>query len=293
MNQKNAYLKIFLVLALILSCFCGTALAQKATKMSEKQTLVGLDKEYSRGELIKIKVSPLPGSANTITAIYKFSLLENGKVSQNCEQLTKSEKNTDTKKATSDFIFTARCDPNTRYQVLFMVTYIETKTGTSEIVEVVSPDPVIHDVKISGTVPEPLPDPTVPDGKFGMIRVIYLESQKLTLSPSVKKALFEEMRNTFSGLSSKIAAGVYKDSSIEQEQVDRINGFLTDSGNATTEAFKKVNLPKETFDGNIDVAIKGKLQELFDKGFLRKFNDYQVVYAEIAEGFDLAARTIK
>ena len=263
----------------------------KGSKMEAKQTLLGLDKEYMPGELIQIKVSPLPGSANTITAVYNFTLLENGKPSQSCEVLTKKEKNTDPKKSGSDFIFTMKCGGLAKYQVVFGVTYIETKSGTSEIISVESPELVIYDVKVSGVQPEP--EPNVPDGNYGMIRAVYMEALKLKLDKPVKIALFGAMRNAFSGMSSKIAAGIYKDSTNEEEQADKINKFLMDSKEATTKAFDDAKVDNTTFDGNMDVVIKDKLKELFDKGQLRKFSEYQNLYAEISQGFDLALKNLQ
>ena len=53
---------------------------EKIAKMEDiKQEILGVNKEFKRGQLIKLKVSPLPVSDNPITAAYKFTLLENGK----------------------------------------------------------------------------------------------------------------------------------------------------------------------------------------------------------------------
>lgn len=288
----------YLVSIFLSLCIVGATISeekpvqtQQIIKMDNiKQTLIGLEKEYNAGELIKIKTSPLPLSTNLITAIYKFSLLENGKVSQNCEVLTKSESNSAPKKSGSDFIFTAKCGGGIKYQVLFSVIYIETKAGTPEIVDTYSPEIQVYDVKISGVQPPSPDNPDVPPGNYGMIRVVYLECQKLSLDKATKAKLYINMRNAFSGMSTKIAAGVYKDSDNEAEQADNINRFLKDSKEATSSAFEQSGVDKSKFDGNIDIAVKSKMEELFSSGKLRRFSEYQSLWAEISQGFDLATK---
>ena len=270
--------------------------SQGVIKITEiKQVLAGLDKEYAPGKLIKIKISPLPTSSNVITAIYRITLLENGKVSQDCEVLTKSARSNDPPKTASDFIFTAQCGAKIKYQVLFAVTYIETKPGTAEIIDTFSPDIALYDVKISGQ-PDIVPDPDNPDippGNYGMIRLTYLECQKLTLDKATKIKLFTNMRNTFSGMSSKIAAGIYKDSNNDEDQAANVNKFLNDAKEANNKAFEDSGVPKTTFDGNIDIAVKTKMEELFNSGKLRKFSEYQALWAEISQGFDLAVKGLQ
>lgn len=290
-------LGLFLCFSLL---FCGQTYGEdrksdvKVVKMEDiKQELTGLNKEYNQGDLVKVKISPLPKTANTITAVYKLSLLENSKKSDNCEALTKVEKSTDEKRDGSDFVFAARGSPNNRYQILFAATYIEHKPGTNEIVNVYNPDIAVYDVKINGNNPGPQPDVDpniIPDGPNGFIKLVYNESMKLKTDKIKSKTLFTNLANSFSGMSSKIAAGIYKDSTDDAEQADRVNRFLTESKELNNKAITDSGVDKILFDGTFDVAIKGKLDELFNAGKLRKFNEYQSIWAEIAEGYRLAAK---
>ena len=271
--------------------------AQVGAKMSEiKQTLLGLEKEVAPGQLIKIKVSPMQvTSENTVTAIYKFALLENGKLSNNCETLTTSEKNTDPPKTGSDFIMTTLCDNTIKYQVIFSVTYIETKTGTKEVISVTNSPVAIYDVKVSGYKP-PTPNPTpnpdnIPDSNFGLIRIVYLECIKMELDKDKKAILFDALANTFSAMQSKIAAGVYKDSTNEDEQIDRVETFLKETKTSVNDAIKKTGIDPKIFDGKVDVAIQGVLSKAYDAGKMKKFADYQSAWAEIAEGFRLSLKS--
>ncbi len=269
----------------------------KVVRMEDiKQEILGLDKEYTRGRLIKIKVSPLPASENTITAMYKFTLLKNGKKSEDFEILSNSAKNTDPQKSTSDLIFTIPCDFTGKYQVIFAATYIETKTGTNEVIRVYNPEVLVYDVKMSGAAPDvPDIDPDVPAGKFGIIKPVYQAALKLDVPKEKKTALFEGLANSFSSMSSTIAAGVYKDSADEATQAENINKFLKAAIEQNNKAIENV-LGKEgrsKFDGTIDVVVKKKLDELFDSGKMRKFSDYQDFWAEVSEGFRQAMKGVQ
>lgn len=263
-------------------------------KMSEiKQTLSGLDKEVIPGTLVKVKVSPLPSTTNVITAVYKFGLLENGKLSNNYEVLTSSERNTDAPKLTSDLIFTTQPINTIRYQVLFSAVYIETKPGTSEIVSVQNGPINVYEVKVAGyTPPPPTPNPDViPDGNFGLIRSVYLESVKLSLEKDKKTKLFTNLANAFSGMSSKIAAGVYKDDTNEDTQIKRIEDFLKETKSLVNKATEDAGVEPKVLDGNVDVVVKNALEKAYNEGKMRKFADYQAAWAEIAEGYRLALKT--
>lgn len=263
-------------------------------KMSEiKQTLSGLDKEVTPGTLVKVKVSPLPTSTNTITAVYKFGLLENGKLSNNYEVLTSSERNTDPAKTTSDLIFTTQPMNTIRYQVLFSAVYIETKPGTTEIISVQNGPINVYEVKVAGYVPPDVPpDVVIPDGNFGLIRSVYLESIKLGITKELKVKLFTNLSNVFSGMSSKIAAGVYKDDANEDTQIKRIEDFLKETKTLVNNATKDSGVDPKVLDGNIDVVVKSALEKAYADGKMRKFADYQAAWAEIAEGYRLALKNV-
>lgn len=267
---------------------------EKIAKMEDiKQEILGVNKEFKRGQLIKLKVSPLPVSDNPITAAYKFTLLENGKKSEDLEILTKSQKNSDPVKDGSDIIFTARCDFNGKYQLIFAATYIETKSGTAEIVRVYNPDVLVYDIKISGQVPDNPVNPDIPSGTFGMIKAIYDESRRMDIPKEFKVILFDKLANVFSGMSSKIAAGIFKNSDDEKEQADRINTFLKQAKEENNKAIEESKVDKSKFDGHIDIIVQKKLNELFDAGKMRKFEEYQAFWAEIAEGFRLAKKGLE
>lgn len=262
---------------------------KQVIKMNDiKQTVLGLEKEHSTGDLIRLKISPLPTSPNVITAIYKLILLENGKISPNAEVLTKVERSTEPRKSEADFIFTVKAVEGIKYQVIFAVTYIETKPGTAEILDTYSPQISVYDVKLSGVMPEPNPD--IPPGNYGMIKAIYQECQKLPFNKATKAVLFTNLANSFSGMQSKIAAGIFKDSDVEAEQAENINKFLTDSKLSNNAAIEEAKVDRTKFDGTIDVIVKAKMAEMFANDKLRKFAEYQGLWAEIAEGFKLAAK---
>jgi|JI10StandDraft_1071094.scaffolds.fasta_scaffold91589_3 hypothetical protein len=267
---------------------------EKIIKMEDiKQEILGVNKEFPRGRMIKLNVSPLPASANPITAMYKFTLLENGKRTDDLEILTKSAKSTDPVKEGSDVIFTAACDSKGKYQLIFAATYIETKPGTVEIVRVYNPEVKVYDIKIAGAPDiDPNIDPDIPSGTFGMIKIVYDESKKIDVPKEKKKALFEALTNSFSGMSAKIAAGIFKDSTDDKEQADRVNDFLMQSKKINNDAIEAVlgKDGKSKFDGTVDVAVAKKMNELFEAGKMRKFPEYQAFWAEISEGFRLAAK---
>lgn len=296
-------MKILLAILLSLGLFVG-GIAEETVpvvnkvqnvagvKMAEiKQTLSGLDKEVPIGTLIKVKVSPLSAPANSvITAIYNYALLENGKLSNNIEILTGSERTGDPARTGSDMIFAVK-DNTTKYQVIFSVNYIETKVGTSEIISVQKAPIQIYDIKVSGYVP-PVPGPDViPDGNFGLIRSVYLESIKLTLDKDKKIKLFTNLSNAFSGMSSKIAAGVYKDDNDDANQVKRVEDFLKETKALVNQAITDSGVELKVLDGNVDVVVKSALEKAYETGKMRKFADYQAAWAEIAEGYRLALKS--
>lgn len=256
-----------------------------------KQTLIGLEKEISPGNLVRVKISPLTVQAggNTITAIYKFALLEDGKISPNGETLTPTERSGDPVRTGPDFILSIPPNSTIKYQVIFAVTYIETKAGTTEVVGVSNIPIAVYDVKVAGYVPPPTPN-NVPEGAFGFIRAVYQESIKLNVDKDKKIKLFTNLANTFSGLSSKIAAGIYKDDSDETKQINNVETFLKDTKVAVNDAIKDSGIEPKVLDGNIDVLIKGILEKLYNEGKMRKFADYQASWAEIAEGYRFALK---
>ncbi len=262
----------------------------KVVKMEEiKQELVGLDKEYTPGKMIKVKISNLPKTANQITAVYKLTLLENGKKSTNCEVLTRVERNTEDKKDSTDFVFAAECSKSVKYQVLFAVTYIEQKPDTKEIVNVYNPDISVYDVKIAGIPDVPDVD-IVPDGPNGFIKLVYTKCMEVNVDAAKRKTLFTNLANSFSGMSSKIAAGVFKDSANEDEQIAKITEFLKQTKEENNKAMEQSGVDKLLFEGTLDVAIQTKLSALLDSGKMKRFSEYQAVWGEISEGYRLAAK---
>jgi len=292
MKLLSKILSGFLILGLLSPVYCDDKKSPdvpKVVKMEEiKQELTGLEKEYAPGKVIKVKISPLPKSTNKVTAIYKLTLLENGKRSANCEVLTKVERSTDEKRDGSDFIFAAECTKNIRYQVLFAVTYIE-QNDAKEVVQVYNPDISIYDVKIQNIGPDVIPD-NIPDGANGFIKLVYLQCEKVNLDPEKRQKLFINLSNSFSGMSTKIAAGVFKDSDNQDEQINRIQDFLKKSKEENNKAKEDAGVDKLVFEGNMDVAVKTKLSELLDSGKLRKFSEFQAIWAEMSEGYRLAAK---
>lgn len=256
-----------------------------------KQTLLGLEKEVKPGNLVRIKVSPLtvPAGGNTVTAIYKFALLEDGKISNNGEVLTFSERNGDPERKGSDFIFTVQ-NNLIKYQVIFAVTYIETKAGTTEIVSVANVPMSVYDVKVSGYVPPPPTPDVIPDGAFGLIKSVYLATKTINVEGEKRAKLFTNLANAFSSLSTKIAAGVYKDDSNEDKQIANIEGFLKDTKEAVNQAIKDADVDPKVFDGTVDVVVKAALTKAHDAGKMRKFADYQSAWAEVSEGFRFALK---
>lgn len=292
-------LKYFACLLLSISLLIPTyadgkpldAKAEKVIKMEDvKQKLLGLDKEYNPGDFVKVKISPLPASSNPFTAVYKIALLENGKISDNCEIVTKTQKSGDPVNPGSDFAFSAR-NSGLKYQVLFAATYVEYKPGTAEVVSIYNPDVVIYDVKIAGYVPPAPID--IPEGTFGLIRSVYMEAAKISVDADKKLKLFTNLSNTFSGMSSKIAAGVYKDSDVEADQTKKLEDFLKETKTSVNSAIAEAGVDPKVLDGNVDVVVKSVLEKLYDAGKMRKFVDYQGAWAEIAEAFRLAIKAQK
>lgn len=229
------------------------------------------------GEVIIVSVSQIQNPPQYLyAATYRWKVLENGKVKTNVKEWPDG----------TSVLFGAgviRPGEGSRvFTIILSVAYLyvakdkENITGIGQRSVLLTTTITVNGNPNPGPAPGPgpSPGPVIPDGKYGLAKIVYQLAMD-TVPPGPRAKGAPALSNSFNGIAASVAAGTLTDP----------RSLLTQTKTANQTALANAGVSSNDWD-NFFVGLQKTIFPLHSSGKLNTVQDFAEAWREIAAGLE-------